>query len=161
MKVAIFSDTHDNTENILKLIRLLNKIKIDYAFFCGDICSPFSIELFKNLEVNKLFVVFGNNDGDKLSLIKHMPKNAKYFNYFGEVKINNKKIFITHFDFVGKAVTLTNKYDFVFFGHSHKKEVIESSKTLAINPGEILGYFGKPSFCILNLESKEYSFYNI
>jgi len=161
MKVAVFSDTHDNTENIKKLIKKLNKLKVDYAFHCGDICSPFSLKLFENLKVKKLFVVFGNNDGDKVNLIRNMPKHAEYFNLYGEVEIEGKKIFFTHYDFVGKSIAFLNKYDFVFFGHSHKREVLELSKTLAINPGEILGYFGDPTFCIVDLKSKKYKFYNL
>ncbi|MEM5828490.1 MAG: metallophosphoesterase [Candidatus Aenigmatarchaeota archaeon] len=161
MKIAVFSDTHDNTENVKKLIKKINRLKVDYAFHLGDICSPFTIKLFENLKVKKLYVVFGNNDGDKVNLIKNMPKNAEYFNLYGEVGILGKKIFFTHYDILARAVAFTNRYDIVLFGHTHKKEVNKIGKTLLINPGEILGYFGKPSFCVIDLEETKYLFYSL
>lgn len=161
MKIAIFSDSHDNTENILKLISKLNKIKVDYALHCGDICSPFSIKLFEKLNVKNFFVVFGNNDGDKVNLIKNMPKNTKFFQNYGEITLSNKKILFTHYDFIAKAFGFLNKYDYIFFGHTHKKEILKIKKTILINPGEILGYFSKPSFCILDLKNEKYKFYNL
>lgn len=161
MKIAVFSDTHDNTKNVLKLIKKINKIKSDYAIHCGDICSPFTIKLFENLKVKNFFVVFGNNDGDKINLVKNMPKNSEYFQLYGEIEIENKKILITHYDFIAKGFGLTNRYDFVFFGHTHRKEILRFGKTILINPGEVLGYYSKPTFCVLDINTQKIKFYKI
>lgn len=161
MKLAVFSDSHDNTKNILKLIKKINKIKVDYAIHCGDVCSPFTIKLFSELNVKKFFITFGNNDGDKLNLVKNLPKKSIYFQIFGEIEIFNKKILITHYDFIAKGFGFMNKYDYIFFGHTHKKEIIKLGKTILINPGEILGYFHKPTFCVVDIKKNKYKFYNI
>ncbi|MEM5830361.1 MAG: metallophosphoesterase [Candidatus Aenigmatarchaeota archaeon] len=161
MRIVAFSDTHDNTENVKKLIRKVNKLKVDYAFHLGDICSPFTIKLFEDLKVKRLYVVFGNNDGDKVNLIKNMPKHAEYFNLYGEVEIFGKKIFFIHYDFIARAVAFMNKYDIVLFGHTHKKEINKIGKTLLINPGEVLGYFKDPSFCLIDLKNNKIKFYKI
>lgn len=157
MKVAIFSDTHDNTENVEKLIKKLNREEIEYAFHCGDIVSPFTLKMFKDLKC-KLFVVFGNNDGDKFNLLKSKPENVKIFNLFGAVELEKKKIAFTHYDFFAIALAFTKKYDYVFFGHTHKKAKMKIGKTVLINPGEILGYFGEPSYAILDLKTGKVEF---
>ena len=157
MKVAIFSDTHDNVENVKKLIEKLNEEEIGCAFHCGDIVSPFTLKMFKKLKA-KVYVVFGNNDGDKVNLLKSKPKNVEIFNLFGETEIENKKIAFTHYDFFALALAFTKKYDYVFFGHTHKKTKMKIGKTLLINPGEILGYFSQPSYAILNLKNGKVEF---
>ena len=69
MKIGIISDTHDHVERIKKTIEILNKEKISMAYHLGDICSPFVLPLFKNLECD-IKIVFGNNDADIFKIVK-------------------------------------------------------------------------------------------
>jgi len=157
MLVAVFSDSHDNVKNLKRLIEKINEKNIKICFHCGDIISPFSIKLLENLN-SKVYVVFGNNDGDKVNLLKNAPKNVEFFNLYGEVELENKKIAITHFDFFAFALAFTQKYDFVFFGHTHKKYKGKVGKTILVNPGEILGLKEEPSFAIVDIKSGEVKF---
>ena len=157
MLVAVFSDTHDNIENVKKLIEKINEKNIEVCFHCGDIVSPFILKLFKKLN-SKIYIVFGNNDGDKVNLLKTAPENVKFFNLFGEVEIENKKIAFTHFNFFAYALAFTQKYDFVFFGHTHRKYKEKIGKTLLLNPGDVFGLFEEPSFAIVDLKDEKVSF---
>ncbi len=160
MKIGIISDTHDNLKNIKKVIEKLNKEKVKYVFHCGDIISPFALKEFEKLNC-KMYLVFGNNDGDKYLLIKNKPENVEILGYFGEVEINGYEIFITHYDFVGLAFCFLNKYDFVFCGHSHKPEIKKLGKTTLINPGNVAGYLNKANYAILNLKNKKVKIKNL
>jgi putative phosphoesterase len=157
MIVAVFSDTHDNIENVKKLIEDINKKNIKICFHCGDIVSPFTLQLFENLN-SKVYVVFGNNDGDKVNLLKNAPKNVELYNFFGEVVIERNKIAFTHFDFFAFALAFSQKYDFVFFGHTHKKFKKKIGKTILLNPGDIFGLYEDPSYAIVDLKKKKIKF---
>ena len=160
MKIAIISDTHDNIQNVEKVIEILNSEKVIATFHCGDIISPFTLKKFSNLK-SKIYIVFGNNDGDKIALLKNKPKNAEFFNLIGEVEIKGRKILFTHYDIIAYAFAFTKKYDFIFYGHTHKAEVKKIGKTILINPGELAGYLNKPSYAILNLKNKKVEIRNL
>ena len=63
MKIAVFSDTHDN---IWKLERALGLMEdADVLIHCGDLCSPFVMKrLGEAAQGRPLHVVWGNNEGD-------------------------------------------------------------------------------------------------
>ena len=63
---------------------------------------------------------------------------------------------MVHYPKIAYAFAKTGEYDFIFCGHTHKYEIKEIGKTLVINPGEILGKEGPPSFVILDLKTKEH-----
>ena len=154
MKVLVISDSHDNIENLRKVIKLANKNKIKVIFHCGDLNSPFMMKEFSKFK-GKVYFVFGNNDGEKYGLINSKPKNVKVFNVYGEIRIGNKRIAIVHYDFFGVALAMLNKFDFVFCGHSHKQETKNFGKTILVNPGELAGVINKPSYSIVDLKNNE------
>lgn len=154
MRILVISDTHDNLENLKKIIKIANKQKFKVIFHCGDLISPFMMKELVNFK-GKVYVVFGNNDGDKESLIKNKPKNVKIFGIYGETRIKGKSIAFVHYDFFGVALAMLNKFDFVFCGHSHKAYVKRFSNTLLVNPGELAGVINDASYAIIDLRSKE------
>jgi uncharacterized protein len=64
MKVGVISDTHDQIENILKAVELLNQEKVELVVHCGDWVAPFTLKFYHALKC-PIKGIFGNNDGDK------------------------------------------------------------------------------------------------
>ncbi|GBC75632.1 hypothetical protein HRbin06_00951 [archaeon HR06] len=146
MKVGVISDTHDNIINIKKVLKKLEGI--DILIHCGDFCAPFVIDILKDFKVKKIYAVLGNVDGDKFRIRDKKPENMIIFPELGEFEIEGKKVALVHFPEFALALALTNKYDAVFYGHTHEAKKERYNKTLLLNPGEILGMKGKVTYAL-------------
>jgi len=141
MKIAVVSDTHNNLKNFVKAIEWIKKNNIQLVLHCGDISSQETVsEAKKVLGDVEIKFVKGNADFD-LDLPDKM-----------ELEAGGKKIGFAHFPNIAKKMAQTDKYDLVFYGHTHRpwdEKVLEGGKeTHMINPGELAGQFYKPSFAV-------------
>lgn len=160
MKIAIISDSHDNIPNLKKVLTILDEEKIDHILHCGDVSSPDTLnEIFLQFQ-GKINLAFGNTDFDhfeeKKNYSEEMP-NLEIWKYFGVVEIGGKKIAFLHFPDKARELAESQKYDFVFYGHSHKPWEEKIGKTEFVNPGNVAGLYYRASFAILDLESGKLS----
>jgi len=147
MKIGIISDTHDNIQNIKKVIQKLKEERVEAVIHCGDFCAPFSVALLKELGV-PVHAVFGNVDGDKVKLLERKPQNVIIHGEFGEIKLDNRKIAFVHYPEIAKALAIGNKYGLVCYGHKHISIIEKISNTIFVNPGEVTNFLGKSSYTI-------------
>lgn len=154
MRLAIISDTHDNSPNFKKAVDWIEKEKIKIIIHCGDVCSVETLkEIIQNFS-GKLHLVFGNVDesnfySGEINLEKLFP-NVIFHGKKGEIEIGEKKIAFTHFPEVARELAATGKYDLVFYGHSHKPWEEEIGNCRLINPGNLAGIFYKATFAVYN-----------
>lgn len=156
MLVAIMSDSHDHIENLAQAVEIAKKEGCERIFHCGDLISPFMLPILAQFE-GKVDFILGNNRGD-IVLLFQILKDYPTINFHGEwafLEFEGFKIVMTHYPHYAYAFASENKYDYVFFGHTHLYEVKEVGKTLVINPGEIMRRKGESSFVILNLKTRE------
>lgn len=157
MKIAIFSDSHDNWPNISKAVKYLNTHKIRTMIHCGDVCAPSTLGEMAELFKGKIHLVKGNVDGDidgfKMKIKKN--KNLKYYGQTGKLEIDNLKIVFCHMPFVAKEMAKKGKYDFVFHGHTHKPWHEKIKQTEILNPGTLAGLFAKATFAIFDTQTKK------
>ena len=152
MKIGVISDTHDNLENIKKAINILKEKDITHLIHLGDYCSPFSIPL---LEIEKVYAIFGNNDGEKLFLQKKANESGFVIDRGPKaINIADKKIAIMHEPYELEAFRKSGIYDIILHGHTHEYYIKENP--LTVNPGELCGYLSKKAtFAIIDLEKLE------
>lgn len=157
MKIAILSDTHDNWVNIEKTIKYLNKQKIRLMIHCGDVCAPLTIEAMAILFKGDIHFVKGNVDGDVDGFKAHAKKykNLHYYGQTGKLSIDSLTLIFCHFPMVAKKIAQSQKYDFVFHGHTHQPWQEKIKKTIIINPGTVAGLFTKATFAIFDTTSKK------
>ncbi len=152
MKIGVISDTHDNINHIKQVIGIFKEKEIRTLIHLGDYCSPFSIPL---LCMEKVYAIFGNNDGDKLMLQK--KANECGFNIVNApiaITIDEKKIAIMHEPYQLEAFRKSGIYDIILHGHTHESYI--KKNPLTVNPGELCGYLsGKSTFAIIDLENLE------
>ena len=156
MKIAIISDTHDNLANLKKAISFIKEEKIEIIIHCGDICAPGTLkEAFKDFP-GKAHIVFGNVDGDRFTITKiafeELP-HVKIWGDLGEIEIDDKKIAFCHFPEFAKELASSQKYDLVFYGHTHKPWEEKINKTKLVNPGNLAGLFYKATFAIYDTKT--------
>lgn len=139
MRIAILSDIHDN---LWKLDLALPAVQhCDEMICCGDLCSPFVIDELAQGFTRDIHVVFGNNDADLFRITAKAPRypHLHLHGEFCELERAGKRFAINHFDTIARPIAQAGNYDFVCFGHNHEFEITRYGKTLALNPGSILG----------------------
>lgn len=157
MFLAIISDTHDNIPNIEKFLSWAKENKIETIIHCGDIAAPSMImELFGPAEI-EFYCVFGNvADRELLPQVCKKFAHTKCYGDQGELELEKHQIAFCHFPKTAKELAATNKYNLVFYGHTHKPwmETLPNDCQL-INPGTLGGVFQKATFAVYDTQTKK------
>jgi putative phosphoesterase len=168
MKIGIISDTHDDLLNLKNAIKTFNERKVSYVIHAGDYVFPVIVKEFKNFN-GKLVGVLGNNDGEKIGLLKNFEEiGGELKGEFGDVELDGIRIAIYHGtnNKLTEAIIASQIYDLVICGHTHLKRDDKMGNTLVLNPGSAHKDFpaidGKietePSVIIFNTSNKSYQF---
>lgn len=182
MKLAIISDIHNNELNLKKVLDFCAQNQIEKIICCGDLASQETLDFLCDNFAGEIFYTFGNMDNDHLRNFEFVPeyKNAKLFKDFGEAEVAGnpvksasdhgaRKIAFVHFPNKAKKLAETGKYDFIFFGHTHKPWVsyAEASedqgkkKCTLLNPGNVTGDLYPPTFAVWNTEDDKFELVRI
>lgn len=161
IKVAVLSDSHDNTGNVKKVCEIANQYECPYLFHLGDIISPFTAQHLKEFK-GIVKAVYGNCDGDLLGL-------NKVFNTMGgeiekppwKFDLEEKRIILMHEPFLLDDLIKAQEADYILYGHLHKIDARRVGRTFVLNPGETGGWVRKPSFFIVDLKSSEYEQFDL
>lgn len=139
MRVAILSDIHDNIWNLRAALD--HVADCDALICCGDLCSPFIVDQLKRFPKH-VHIVFGNNDADQFRIT--LKCDARIHAY-GELFAPRAEVFggrevaVNHFDYIAESIVRSEMYDFVCYGHNHRIRAWRFGRTLAVNPGTIMG----------------------
>lgn len=150
MRIAVFSDSHDNIPAVERALSHLKKEKIKMLIHCGDICEPATLkDIIKNFE-GTIHAVIGNVDADVngLESLAEKKSNVTIHGNVGAVSISGREIAFTHYPWIADKLAKTKKYDAVFYGHDHRAWEKKLGTTFVRNPGTLAGLFAKPTFAI-------------
>jgi hypothetical protein len=141
MKIGILSDTHDNLPNIRRAVELFAQNGVETLLHAGDFCSPFTLAEFAPLAGRgvRMHAVFGNNDGDRLMLVRRGEGFCEFHDGFATVELGGRRIAMMHYPDVAADLLASGAYDLVIHGHDHKARVEGGSRKL-LNPGTCSGY---------------------
>lgn len=144
MIVGVLSDSHDNLPNIRKAVELFSKNGVEALIHAGDFCSPFTLAEFKPLSEKgvKMHAVFGNNDGDRVLLVRRAGDFCTFADGSTSVSLGGKKILVMHYPELADDLFRVGAYDLVIYGHNHKARVEGGEKKL-LNPGTCSGYLAE------------------
>ena len=180
MRIAIISDIHDHVSNLQAALQQLAELPdqrgrrgADALICCGDLCSPFVVdELVHGFPSGPIYVVFGNNDGDRYRITDKALKSAgtPRIEVRGEsaiLDLDGRSFFVHHFDDVGRLVAATGQYDVVCYGHNHQCHCQrDEQSSLPVNPGPIMGWHPKAgkvrvTYAVYDTESGEAEIYEV
>ena len=137
MRVAVLSDIHDNLWNLAAVIEHASAAS-DVLICCGDLCSPFVMDLLARFP-GQVHIVFGNNDADLFRITRKASERVRVHGEFFETELEGKRIAVNHFDYLARPIAASGLYDIVCYGHNHNFSIARVGRTLAINPGPIMG----------------------
>lgn len=158
MKIAIMSDTHDHIANLRAAFAEIRKYNAEAIIHCGDFVSPFMVEEIALLGL-PVFGVFGNNDGDRVKLVKNAAECGISFVFHSDVarlELDGCRIAVTHFREMAEDLAASGLYDLVCFGHTHRFYEKRIGNCLLLNPGEMMGKKEEIGFCIFDTVSREF-----
>jgi len=172
MKIAITSDVHNNEVNLKKVLTLCEKEKVEALICCGDLNSKEVLDFLNDNFSGKIYFTYGNADYDDLTDLwtgsskprisgsdeKIVYRNTYLYKDFGEVIVENKVIGFVHYPDMAKSLARTGKYDFVFYGHTHKPWEVMLGNCKLLNPGTTAGEIYPPTFAIWDTEKKDNAF---
>jgi len=166
-RAIVVSDTHDRPERVLEYLRGLEpRGEPRYLIHLGDIVAPFTLRRLAE-EASRLgmrmVAVYGNNCGEKLGLQRVAQKHGVSL---GEaprtVELEGRRLLLVHgfgspentLEIVD-ALAVSNRWDAVLYGHTHKADLRRADGTLILNPGDGGGSLERPSLAVLDLDSME------
>lgn len=133
MLIGIISDTHDDMEAIKKSIALFNSKGAEHVIHAGDMISPFTFEVWKDLHA-QFTGIFGNNDGDRV-LLKN-KSDGRIHNQPLMLTIDGHSFVVIHEPDIAESLAESGRFDVVICGHTHRPEIKKIKDALVINPGK-------------------------
>jgi putative phosphoesterase len=177
MKTLICSDIHDHLQNLENALEAAHTAGCSSIICCGDLCSPFVIDHIHQHWNGPVHIVFGNNDGDKISIYRKSLEVNKSRSPHAAITIHGEFLLSKageHLDGIPEQITLavyhypqpalaiaeSGLFKCVFYGHTHRPALQKIGDCLAANPGSLMGYIPgesdiKPSCLIINWENGE------
>jgi len=155
MKLGIFSDSHDNILNVKNAVIQAEKNGVEKIIHCGDLVSPFVLDEFDRFSGDFHFII-GNNPGDiQLIMEKCSERKGKFFFHgqFGKLKIEDKDIAFVHEPYFAYHMIKSGDFDLLFYGHTHLWDHQTINNKILLNPGELLGKKGAPSWALVETGS--------
>ena len=147
MRIGVVSDTHDRGEAVAEALRLLADQKVELILHCGDIESPETVLLFRDIPTH---FVFGNWDKDRLRLTAAIRSIGGHANdSFGAIDVGGKRVAWVHSHERHQLYQLEHSdyFDYVFYGHTHVREQHKTGRTVVANPGAL--FRANPKTCIV------------
>jgi uncharacterized protein len=176
MKIGIISDTHDDIDNVQNAIEIFREERFESIIHAGDFIFPGVIDEFKKLKdelpLSSIIGVLGNNDGEKLILLKKfMELGGKLEGEFGDIVIDGLRFGIYHgtSENLREAAIKRGIYDVFIHGHTHKRREEKIGQTLVLNPGtahkkvkSASGLFEEEGgIMIFDTQTKEYKYVHL
>ncbi|MFH1571133.1 MAG: YfcE family phosphodiesterase [Gemmatimonadota bacterium] len=155
MILGVCSDIHDN---IWALDRALPRLaEAEAVIFCGDFCAPFTlVQLAEGVAATPVHVVWGNNDGDRWLLTRNAGR-FEHVSLHGELaflELSGLRVGVTHYPEIAEGLVRSGRYDLVCCGHDHSARHEEVSGCVLLNPGEIMGRFGRSTLAYFDTATR-------
>ncbi|WP_300671838.1 YfcE family phosphodiesterase [Desulfoluna sp.] len=154
MIIAIMSDSHDNIWHLKTALTLITEAKANAIIHCGDFVAPFMLKHLDKVGL-PVYGVLGNNDGSVLTLARAAFQELSHIHLHdvvGKITLDGCRIAFTHHPEVGRAFAATGSFDLVCCGHSHTWHEEKIGACTLLNPGEIMGSNGDPSFALFDTQ---------
>lgn len=141
MKILILSDIHDNVWALQTILQSKQAAEAEMLICCGDLCSPFIIDLLAAFK-KPVHIVLGNNDCDVEHMIEKLAKypHIKIHGEYYRDELDNKTIAVNHYPEKAEKLLQLQVYDLVCYGHNHSIAATLQGKTLLLNPGAVMGF---------------------
>lgn len=157
-KVAIFSDSHDHIDRLSAALISANRSGAEILLHCGDLCAPFMLARMAQNFTGPIHVIFGNNDGDGrlLQTIAAQYPHVNLHGIYQEVAVGNRQLAMIHYPETARRIAQSGQLDLVCYGHNHQKHHEQIGRCHLVNPGDLLGMYGAPTWGLYDTATHTY-----
>lgn len=154
MKIAICSDIHDNIWKLDSALPMIHDCEA--LIFCGDFCAPFTLAQMAQGFHGPIHAVFGNNDGDPRLLVTTATRSANVtlHGQFADLRLGDLHFAVNHYPEIARPLARSGDFDIVLYGHDHQLHQEQVDRCLLLNPGEVMGRFGRSTLMTINTHDR-------
>jgi uncharacterized protein len=154
MKIGIISDSHNNTKNLETAYNFFKKNKINHVIHCGDVTDSKMLDVMNKFNITT-HLVLGNMDNPDIIDDSSEYEKIIHHGITMQEMFEDKQIAACHTPHTSAELFMLNKFDVIFYGHTHKKRIENTKQTLIVCPGEILGRIGQPSLALYDTSTNK------
>ncbi|WP_255169532.1 metallophosphoesterase family protein [Natrononativus amylolyticus] len=137
MQLGLIADTHDNVDATRRAVELFEEDGVEIVVHCGDYVAPPVISLFDGFELHG---VLGNNDGEVSGLeaaFADLGRESELHGRFADLEFDGLSLAALHGESLAevRAIAEGESYDYVCYGHHHRREREQIGRTTLLNPG--------------------------
>ena len=155
MRIGILSDTHDNIWKLSEAFAHLQTA--DVVIHCGDLCAPFVVKrMGEALGEIPIHIVWGNNDGDPLSIARvaaGYPK-IELHGQIAKLNLDGYQVGVNHYPVIATELAQSGNFDLVCYGHDHTVHESKVGDCVLLNPGEVMGMNGRSTLAIYDTQTQ-------
>ena len=159
MKIAILSDSHDNIWCLEKALDEVSRQSCDVLLHCGDLVAPFILAQMAQAFDGPIHVIEGNNDGDG-RLQQQVAAGYPHITLHGpyaELELGGRKVALIHYPEPARRIAQSGVFDLVCYGHDHQQHWERVGDCLLVNPGEVMGRYGSPTWGFYECDSHQFT----
>jgi putative phosphoesterase len=158
MKIAVFSDSHDNIAGLEQALHDADEANAEMLLHCGDLVAPFMLDRLGKHFAGPIHVVFGNNDADGrlLQTVAMAHQQVTLHGIYAEIEADGRAIAMIHYPEPALRIAQSGQFHLVCYGHNHDKAVQRVGDCVLANPGEILGMKGVPTWGLYDTMTGEF-----
>lgn len=165
MKIALFSDSHDQIAHLEAALVAARVAGAQLLLHAGDLCAPFMLDRLGRGFAGPIHVVFGNNDGDGRLLQTIATKHAHItlHGIYAEIDLPStgqapaRRLALIHYPEPARRIAQSGEFDLVCYGHNHQKHVEQLGRGWLVNPGELLGMNGAPTWGLYDTHTGDFT----
>lgn len=152
MRIAVLSDIHDHLEELRRALQAVAGCEV--LLFCGDLCAPFTLREMVQAFPGPIHTVLGNNDGDPLLMFKMTRESGRVTIHgdYAELELAGRRVAVVHYPLLAEGLAALGSYDLVCHGHDHRARLERRGKTLLLDPGDVMGWQGRPTCAVYDTE---------
>jgi len=142
MLIAIIADSHDNVANLKRALEWMRLNKVETILHCGDIVHLAMLAQAWPPDFRaRIECVAGNADfvGEFERAPQVLKDKLTYHGEVGGLETEGIKIAFCHTPARAKKLAADEKYQMIFYGHTHKPWIEKIGATYLINPGNLAG----------------------
>ncbi len=149
-RVALISDSHDNLPVLRATLTAIRAAAADVLLHLGDLCAPFVVTELAQGFAGPIHIVMGNNDADGrlLQVMAGRHEHVTLNGVYTELVVDGRTLALIHYPEPARRIAASGQLDLVAYGHNHRKLVEQVGSTWLVNPGELLGLVGAPTWAL-------------
>lgn len=155
-RIAIVSDSHDNIWHLDSALEQIRGSGAETLLHCGDLCAPFIIHHLAKGFPGEIHIIFGNNDADGRLITQNADGyegRVTLHGIYAELTLGDRVVAMIHYPEPARRIAESGKVHLTCYGHDHNKHLERIGDNWLLNPGELMGMKGAPTWALYDTET--------